>query len=59
MFRVYILERGYRPKCGTNCGGRLAGEVVGGGARLQTKPGKEEQIGCWQGFGLVVGEDER
>lgn len=47
------------PSWGTNCGGRLAGGVVGGGARHQTKPGEEEQIGCWQGFGLVVGEDKR
>lgn len=39
--------------------GMLAGGGCGWGARYQTKPGEEEQIGCWQGFGLVVGEDER
>lgn len=39
--------------------GGWQGEVVVAGARHQTKPGEEEQIGCWQGFGLVVGEDEK
>lgn len=39
--------------------GGWKGELGSGGARHQTKPGEEEQIGCWQGFGSVLGEDER